>query len=181
MADTPEPPAGKKSSLGFLGRKIGPVPIWVIAVGAVGAYFWYTHYGPGSKPAAAPAPARAGTTNITIRETEGRGPRGFRGRPGKDTHKTRPVRPKTTWPSLGGPLGRQAGGGEHLQGPVTGRSSFAAPARGPAPPVPQPATAAAPMTGGDVYGDIPVATPQGQTYDSGDVASTMGAGLALAG
>jgi hypothetical protein len=39
---------------GFLGHKIaGKVPVWVVAVAAVGAYYWYTRYGPGKKAAGA--------------------------------------------------------------------------------------------------------------------------------
>jgi len=55
-----EPPAGGEgggksgSAFGFLGHKVfGKVPVWVIAVAAVGAYYWYTKYGPGKKNAAA--------------------------------------------------------------------------------------------------------------------------------
>jgi hypothetical protein len=42
------PGTGSKSSLGFLARKIGPVPIWLIGVALIGAYYWYSHYGPGA-------------------------------------------------------------------------------------------------------------------------------------
>lgn len=45
MAD----PVPSGDSLGFLKRKIGPVPIWVICVGVVAAYYWYMHYGPGAQ------------------------------------------------------------------------------------------------------------------------------------
>jgi len=55
-----ESPAGGEgggksgSAFGFLGHKVfGKVPVWVIAVAAVGAYYWYTKYGPGKKNAAA--------------------------------------------------------------------------------------------------------------------------------
>lgn len=44
MADAPESSKG----LGFLTKKVGPAPIWVYAVIVVAAYYWYTHYGPGS-------------------------------------------------------------------------------------------------------------------------------------
>ena len=52
-----EPPAGGEgksgSAFGFLGHKVfGKVPVWVIAVAAVGAYYWYTRYGPGKKSSA---------------------------------------------------------------------------------------------------------------------------------
>lgn len=39
----------KKSAFGFLGKKIGPVPIWVIAVVLVAGYYWYENYGPGAQ------------------------------------------------------------------------------------------------------------------------------------
>jgi len=36
------------STFGFLGHKIaGKVPVWVVAVAAIGGYYWYTRYGPG--------------------------------------------------------------------------------------------------------------------------------------
>lgn len=64
MADTPA--AGKKG-LDFLTRKIGPAPVWVYALLAVGVYYWYTHYGPGASSAAAvpAASATPGTTPTT--------------------------------------------------------------------------------------------------------------------
>lgn len=34
---------------GFLTRKVGPLPIWVYGVIIIGAYYWYTHYGPGAQ------------------------------------------------------------------------------------------------------------------------------------
>ena len=54
MADAPASTGSKSSggTFGFLGKKVfGKVPVWVIAVGAVGGYYWYTHYGPGKKAA----------------------------------------------------------------------------------------------------------------------------------
>lgn len=60
MADTPpaKPPAGKDSGgqFGFLGRKVFGIPIWVIALVAVGIYYWYTHYGPGAQQATTTTP-----------------------------------------------------------------------------------------------------------------------------
>ena len=54
----PEAPSGggekSGSPFGFLGHKLfGKVPVWVVAVAAVGAYYWYTKYGPGKKAAGA--------------------------------------------------------------------------------------------------------------------------------
>lgn len=76
MADPPAP-GGGKSQFGFLGRKIGPLPVWAWAAIAAGGYYWYTHFGPGSKraapTAAAAAPAR--TQVIVIRGQPPRPPR----------------------------------------------------------------------------------------------------------
>ena len=45
MADAPA--TTSKSNFGFLTKKIGPAPVWVYALIAVGIWYWYTHYGPG--------------------------------------------------------------------------------------------------------------------------------------
>jgi hypothetical protein len=56
MADAPPAAPAKGSTFGFLGHKVfGKVPVWVIAVAAVGGYYWYTHYGPGKSSSAAGA------------------------------------------------------------------------------------------------------------------------------
>jgi len=54
VADAPPAaPTKSGSTFGFLGKKVfGKVPVWVIAVAAVGGYYWYTKYGPGKKSAA---------------------------------------------------------------------------------------------------------------------------------
>ena len=55
MADTPPaaPPKASKGTFGFLTKRVfGKIPVWVIAVAGVGAYYWYTHYGPGKKTTA---------------------------------------------------------------------------------------------------------------------------------
>jgi len=157
VADTPaaEP---KKSSFGFLTRKIGPVPIWVIAVGLVGGYYWYTHYGPGaSKKAAAAQPAGQRPQVIIVEDKDGRRGPPIPREPGPWPPPPKPPKPRSF------PIGRIPGQGPppprrrlpptpHLQGPPT---------------VAEPVTAAAPMTAGDVYGDIPTASPDGTTYDSG--------------
>ena len=51
MADTD--PSGSDNSFGYLTHKIGPLPVWAYAVIAVGAWYWYTHYGPGASAATA--------------------------------------------------------------------------------------------------------------------------------
>jgi LysM repeat protein len=44
------------SSFGFLSHKIaGKVPVWVVAVVAVGGYYWYTKYGPGKSASSSTA------------------------------------------------------------------------------------------------------------------------------
>lgn len=148
MADAPA--AQKPSSFGFLTRKIGPVPIWLIGVAGFGAYWWWKHRR-GGRAQAAPRPQI-----IEVPGQRGpRGPRGYRG-PGDRDIDRRPWEPRE-------------------------RPGYAAAARGPAPAVAQPTVAAAPMTGADVYGNVPVATANGSTYDSGDVAGTMGDPYAVAG
>jgi hypothetical protein len=57
VADAPPAaPAKSGSTFGFLGHKVfGKIPVWVVAVVAVGGYYWYTKYGPGKKASAAGA------------------------------------------------------------------------------------------------------------------------------
>lgn len=158
MADTPAAEPKGKSSFGFLTRKIGPVPIWVIAVGIVGAYYWYTHYGPGAaKKAAAAQPA--GQRPQVIIVTDKDRPRGGR-KPGPN--------PPPPLPPRSFPIGRIPG--DRTGTPRRPRTRFAGGPGplGPGPPtVAEPVTVAAPMTAGDIYGDIPTASPDGSTYDSG--------------
>jgi LysM repeat protein len=60
MADT-DTAESSGSAFGFLGHKIaGKVPVWIIAVAAIGGYYWYTRYGPG-KSAASPTTATSMT------------------------------------------------------------------------------------------------------------------------
>lgn len=82
-APKPKPSSGEKSSsMGFLGKKIGPVPIWLIGLGIFGVYYWYTHYGPGAqkKTTAKQGQSRGrgrggGTRVIVIRDGKGKGRR----------------------------------------------------------------------------------------------------------
>lgn len=56
MAETEPVSKASGSTFGFLGKKVfGKVPVWVIAVAAVGGYYWYTRYGPGKSSSAAGA------------------------------------------------------------------------------------------------------------------------------
>ena len=63
MADTSAPAkADGGSTFGFLSHKLfGKVPVWVVAVAAVGGYYWYTRYGPGKTAAAGAAQGVQGT------------------------------------------------------------------------------------------------------------------------
>ena len=145
MADTPPAAEGGKSSFGFLTRKIGPVPIWLIALGLVGGYYWWTHYGPGAKAA---TPAAGTQPQVVVVEGEP-GPPGPPGPP-----LPREPRPRKKPPARKPPRKRPL---PRLTGPPTVQRS----------PVAQPVTAAAPMTAGDIYGDSPTASPDGSTDDSG--------------
>lgn len=56
MAETEATSKAAGSSFGFLGHKLfGKVPVWVVAVAAVGVYYWYTKYGPGKSTSTQPA------------------------------------------------------------------------------------------------------------------------------
>ena len=203
MADAPGAPAAG-SKMGFLGRKIGPVPIWLIAVAAVGAYYWYTHYGPG-KPAPADTTATTTPAGPEIIEVSGpagpagaRGPRGPRGPAPKpsakvavpnvvgDTYKEGSK--KITAAGLRGQRSSPYVGKVQSESPHAGTKvargtvvtlrgkPWQAPKRGKQPKTAAPAAAAAPMTTGDVYGAMPTATPGGDTYQSGyPAAAEMGA------
>lgn len=49
MADTP--PGGKAAgsdAQNVLTRKVGPLPVWLWGLLALGAWYWYEHYGPGA-------------------------------------------------------------------------------------------------------------------------------------
>lgn len=65
MPDAPATSSSKSKSLGFLSRKIGPVPIWVIAVGLAAAYVWYTKYGPGKSSSTSATAANAAVDPAT--------------------------------------------------------------------------------------------------------------------
>jgi hypothetical protein len=76
---TPAPSSGESSgsSFGFLGRKVGPFPVIVWGALAFGAYWWYTHYGPGAKTTATTAQPGTGVKVIEVKGPPGkRGPRG---------------------------------------------------------------------------------------------------------
>jgi hypothetical protein len=70
--------SGKGGSFGFLARRIGPVPIWLIAVALLGLWWWYENYGPGATgetpvtPAGAPSEP-TGQPDIFIVNEKGAG------------------------------------------------------------------------------------------------------------
>lgn len=62
MADTSTAAEPSGSTFGFLGHKVfGKVPVWVIAVAAIGGYYWYTRYGPGKSSTTSSAAQTTGT------------------------------------------------------------------------------------------------------------------------
>jgi hypothetical protein len=48
VADTPAATTSSKTIGSTVTRKIGPLPLWGWVAIGFGAYYWYTHYGPGS-------------------------------------------------------------------------------------------------------------------------------------
>jgi len=63
VAETPEPSGSGGGNFGFLTRKLGPMPVWLWALIAVGGYYWYTHYGPGASAQSATAVQPTTTTD----------------------------------------------------------------------------------------------------------------------
>ncbi len=195
--------------MGFLGRKIGPVPIWVIGLVAVGGYYWYTHFGPG-KPAPAATTATTTTAGPEIIEVRGpagpagpRGPKGGRGPAGPEEAKvavpdvvgksymegarevkSRGLIGQRSAPYVGKIRSESPHAGTRVERGtvVTLRGKpWKPPKRGAQPATAAPVMASAPMTAGDIHGQLPTAMSNGQTYDSGDITAAMGAASALAG
>ena len=69
MADAPAKTPEGKSAFGFLGKKVfgGKVPIWLLAVGAIGAYYFYSK----RKGAAGTQTDPAGNTCATVNPATG--------------------------------------------------------------------------------------------------------------
>jgi hypothetical protein len=185
MADAPAKPEGK-SSFGFLGHKVfGKIPVWVIGAGAVGGYYWWTHYGPGKKAAGSqtatdPAGNTCSADALSGSQTGycpgtpediaagGQGAAGARGPAG-------PAGPA----GAAGPAGEP--GKPAPPDRDRDRDDRHRPRRrrrrrrrrvgwvGGAPPGPvaQPVPVAAPMTAGDIYGSGLTSSPDGTIYDSG--------------
>lgn len=184
MAD---PPAQPKSSFGFLTRKIGPVPIWLIGLAGFGAYWWWTH----RTPAAAPAPTVVSVTGPA-------GPRGPRGPAGTGPDRDRPPPRGESVGTVPNVVGQKyRSGAERLAdagfraqrsspfvGTIESESPHAGsraekgslvtlrgkpwpPGRGRETESPMASTAVAPMTAGDIYGSTPTSTINGETYQSG--------------
>lgn len=120
-------------------RKIGPLPAWGWGAVAVGAYYWYAHYGPGaSKAAAAQQPAGGGLKTYAPRITETiteQAPRpGRKPRPGKRPPRRKHPRPRP--PASHPPAGINPGGPDRHPGPH----------RRPPPPPPPPGPPPPPAT-----------------------------------
>lgn len=138
MADQPATGGQKGGSFGFLTKKLGPFPVWLWGVGAVGIYYWYTHYGPGAKTAAAgKAPAKTPRPQVVV--VTGQPPH-HHDRRGQ--HKPRPNIPAAAAPAPAAVPGDVA----TAQAPVYQQWAAAGDA------VPDPAEAYAPMTAGSIYG-----------------------------
>jgi hypothetical protein len=138
MPDTGTSSSGRTGAKSgpWVTRKIGPLPVWAYGVIAVGAYYWYTHYGPGaSKAAAAQQPAGGGLKTYAPRITETiteRAPRGHR-RPDEPEPKrkpppkrkhhrprppsSRPPGPRAAAMAPAGPAGVNPGGPNRPPGP----------------------------------------------------------------
>ena len=139
MADPPAKPESK-GTFGFLTRKVGPLPVWAWGGIAFGAYYWYTHFGPGAKKAAAAKQAQPPRV-IVVDQSAG-------GTPRRRRHNMNPG-PMRLGPQ--GASGRLAPlGTPPMRGDTTTES---------------PQFAAAPMTAGSIYGDMPTAAPNGRVFD----------------
>ena len=149
MADAPAKTTGR---MGFLSRKLGPIPVWGWGLIGFGAYYWYTHYGPGAQKAAAAQPAAPRPQVVIVNPREPRQPP-----PKPPPHRRPPRRPPVrrkppvpvgaaaTAPSAAAP-GGQPGQVVTPQSPVY--DAWTADAGG----VPDPQQAYAPMTAGSIYG-----------------------------
>lgn len=155
--------ASAKGGGTWITRKIGPLPVWAYGVIAVGAYYWYTHYGPGaSKSAASSSGGKGGglktyaphiTETITERAPRGRGhrrkdepepkrkpPKRHHPRPpsshppGPRAPNAGPMAPAGTGPNPGGPAKRP---GRHRRPPPPPPPGPPPPEPGPVPPGPE--------------------------------------------
>jgi hypothetical protein len=68
------------SGKNWLTRKIGPVPIWLIALALLAAWYWYEHYGPGATTAAAGTDAGEVDVDVTEPGTTTTSPAPFAGK-----------------------------------------------------------------------------------------------------
>ena len=138
MADTPPASTAtpKGSTFGFLGKRVfGKIPVWVIAVAAVGGYYWYTHYGPGKKTGAAMQTDPAGNTCSAINPATGYCP-------GTPEDAAALAAASTS----GGTDTTGTGGGTDTSGGAAGTGNGAGGSTAGTPPdtIPQPATTGAP-------------------------------------
>ena len=128
MADQPAPPASKGKGLT---RKIGPLPVWAYGVIAVGAYYWYTHYGPGASKQQQPAGGGGGLKTYAPKITE---VINYRGRARGRKRKPPPPRPAGSQQPAAAEAPIIPGPGPNPGGPKRPR-----PKRKPPPPRPEPA------------------------------------------
>lgn len=129
-------------------RKIGPLPAWGWGVAAVGAYYWYTHYGPGASKQTAAAQPAAGSglktyaPRITETITEQAPKPGARKPPPKKRPPRRKPKPKRpgSRPAAAAmaPAGVNPGGPNRPPGPNPGGPDKK-PGRRRKPPAPPPA------------------------------------------
>ena len=149
MADAPAKTTGR---MGFLSRKLGPIPVWGWGLIGFGVYWWYTHYGPGAKPAAA-APAASRPQVVIVNPREPRQPpqrQDGQRPPSRRPPRRKPPVPRRVAPAVA-PSPAAAPGGQPgqvatPQSPVY--DEWTADAGG----VPDPQQAYAPMTAGSIYG-----------------------------
>lgn len=182
MADQPAPKA-KPQGKG-LGRKLGPLPVWAWGLIGFGAYYWYTHYGPGAQKAQAPQGGGRGGRITEIIRTQ---------RQPRPAPAPRPApRPKRK-PGTGGVGGKTGGPPPVRQPPPRPPVKQPPPPAGPEPPQrsfpPQPVPtgqAVSAQTGQPVYAEWqairgPIPEPvqayapmtNGAVYDAGSAAASL--------
>lgn len=161
--------SGGSSRIGFLGRKVGPMPVWLWGLIVVGIYYWYTRYGPGAQAkqqaAAAAQPIRVITvpgaqSRTVVIDRDGGGDHDRDKDHDRDHDHDRRRRPKVNPGGLNRP-----GPAHHDRRPDRRADRHRRPRiyGGGGGDLSGPQAAAAPMTAGD--GVSPVAAPNGVVYD----------------
>ena len=148
MADTSPPAPEKGSTFGFLAKKIGPAPVWVWGAIVVGAYYWYTKYGPGASKTAATASPSGKVTVVKVPGARGKtGPPGPAGPAGPPGHRPKPP-PRRKTSNQHKPVAQPMTQPAAAAAPSPVYDAYIADASG----VPEPVQAYAPMTAGAIYG-----------------------------